>query len=146
MKLIEMVMKLPYAKIGIPAFLRASKVLGILSGTDPKTTNRLVKSILPPSRVEMSGITMSLTRESTIFPNAPPMMTPTARSITFPLTAKALNSFMMLDVTHFSLKYGLIYANESLLSGLRAFYLKIECLSNSLYRTPLLIGRRIDRK
>jgi len=53
---------------------------------------------------------------------------------------------MMFDDTRFSLKIGLIYANEALLSGLRAFYLKIESLSNSLYRTPFLIGRRIDRK
>jgi len=53
---------------------------------------------------------------------------------------------MMLDAKHFSLKFRLIIANESLLSGLIAFYLKIEGLSNSLYRTPFLIGRRIDRK
>jgi len=53
---------------------------------------------------------------------------------------------MMEDVMHFSLKFGSIYANEWLLSGLRAFYLKIRGLINSLYRTPLLIGRRIDRK
>jgi len=94
----------------------------------------------------MMGITMSFTKESTIFPNAPPIMTPTARSMTLPLTAKALNSFMMEDVMHFSLKFGSIYADEWLLSGLRAFYLKIKGLINSLYRTPLLIGRRIDRK
>jgi len=53
---------------------------------------------------------------------------------------------MMEDVIHFSFKFILISANESLLSRLRAFYLKIDGLSNSLYRTPLLIGRRIDRK
>jgi hypothetical protein len=53
-----------------------------------------------------------------------------------PLTAKALNSFTMLDATHFSLKLLLISANESQLSGLIAFYLKIESLSNSLYRIP----------
>src|SRR6476620_7537178 len=35
---------------------------------------------------------MSLTSESTILPNAPPMMTPTARSTTLPLTANSLNS------------------------------------------------------
>ena len=85
----------------------------------------------------MRGITMSFTKESTILPKAPPIMTPTARSITLPLTAKALNSFIMFDATHFSLKFVLISANESLLSGLRAFYLKIEGLSNSLYRTPV---------
>src|SRR5262245_16671409 len=34
----------------------------------------------------------SLTREVTIFPNAAPMMTPTARSTTFPFIANSLNS------------------------------------------------------
>src|SRR5262245_28694185 len=34
----------------------------------------------------------SPTSESTILPKAPPMMTPTARSITLPLTANSLNS------------------------------------------------------
>jgi len=53
---------------------------------------------------------------------------------------------MMLDAMHFSLKFGLIYTKELLLSGLRPFYLKIEGLDNSLYRNPLLIARRIDRK
>jgi len=53
---------------------------------------------------------------------------------------------MMEDVMHFSLKFVSIYAIEWLLSRLRAFYLKIRGLINSLYRTPFLIGRRIDRK
>ncbi len=132
--------------MGIPAFLRASKVLGTLSGTVPSTIKRLVKSILPPKRVEMRGMTMSFTNESTILPKAPPIMTPTAKSMTLPLTAKALNSFMMFGATNFSFKFRLISANHTLLSGVRAFYLKIVSLSNSLYRTPLFIGRRIDRK
>ncbi len=101
-KLIEMVMKLPYAKMGTPAFLRASNVRGTFSGTVPRMTKRLVKSILPPKRVEIRGITMSLTKESTIFPKAPPIMTPTARSTTLPRTAKARNSFIILDATFFS--------------------------------------------
>jgi hypothetical protein len=108
--------------------------------------NRFVKSILPPKRLDIRGMTMSFTKESTILPKAPPIMTPTARSMTLPLTAKALNSFIMFDITHFSLKSDLIYAYESVLSGLGAFYLKIEGLCNSLYRTPSFIGRRIDRK
>ena len=90
--------------MGMPAFLRASKVLGMLSGTVPNTTKRFVKSILPPKRVEMRGMTMSFTKESTIFPNAPPIMTPTARSMTLPLTAKALNYFMMLEAKYYSLE------------------------------------------
>ncbi len=38
---------------------------------------------------------MSFTTELTIFPKAPPMMMPTARSTTFPLTANSLNSEAM---------------------------------------------------
>ena len=38
------------------------------------------------------GIRMSLTSDDTILPNAPPMMTPTAMSITLPLRANSLNS------------------------------------------------------
>src|SRR6185436_16350619 len=40
----------------------------------------------------ITGMMMSLTSESTILPNAAPMMTATARSITLPLTAKSRNS------------------------------------------------------
>src|SRR5512135_3801442 len=40
----------------------------------------------------MTGMIRSLTSESTILPNAPPMITPTARSTTLPLTANSLNS------------------------------------------------------
>src|ERR1051325_3813976 len=55
---------------------------------------RLVKSTLPRS-LPMGGMMMSSTREVTIFPNAAPMMTPTARSITFPLAMNSRNSFNM---------------------------------------------------
>ena len=41
---------------------------------------------------------MSFTSESTIFPNAAPMMTAMARSMTLPLTAKSRNS-RMSDMT-----------------------------------------------
>src|SRR5438874_9673065 len=37
---------------------------------------------------------MSLTSESTIFPNAAPMMTPTAKSTTLPFSANSRNSVM----------------------------------------------------
>ena len=43
----------------------------------------------------MIGIMMSLTSEVTIFPKAEPIMTQTARSMTFPFMAKSLNSFRM---------------------------------------------------
>jgi hypothetical protein len=40
----------------------------------------------------------SPTIESTILPKAPPMITPTARSMALPLTANSLNSCIMLMV------------------------------------------------
>src|SRR5262245_22733970 len=43
----------------------------------------------------MMGMIRSPTTESTILPNAPPMITPTARSITLPLTANSRNSLAM---------------------------------------------------
>jgi hypothetical protein len=43
----------------------------------------------------MGGMITSATSELTIFPNAPPMMTPTARSTTFPRMANVLNSFII---------------------------------------------------
>ena len=42
------------------------------------------------------GMMMSPTNESTILPKAPPMITPTARSITLPFSANSLNSLIML--------------------------------------------------
>ena len=41
------------------------------------------KSVLPIS-APIGGIRMSFTNDETILPNAPPMITPTAMSITFP--------------------------------------------------------------
>src|SRR5208283_3178691 len=55
--------------------------------------NQLLKSRPPKARLT-TGMMRSLTSESTILPNAPPMITPTARSTTLPLTAKSRNSFM----------------------------------------------------
>src|SRR5262249_19426081 len=49
---------------------------------------------MPPTSTPMGGIRISLTREETIFPKAAPMMTPTARSTTFPRMMKALNSLI----------------------------------------------------
>lgn len=43
----------------------------------------------------MIGMKTSLTRPSTILPNAAPMMTPIARSTTLPRMAKLRNSFSM---------------------------------------------------
>ena len=55
---------------------------------------RFVKS-KPPIIMEMTGMTTSLTRELTIEVKAPPMMIPTARSITEPLLMNSLNSLMI---------------------------------------------------
>jgi hypothetical protein len=48
-----------------------------------------------PISLPITGMMMSLTSESTIFPKAPPMMTPTAKSSTLPLMAKSRNSCIM---------------------------------------------------
>src|SRR5580658_6202076 len=53
--------------------------------------NTLVKST-PPMNTPMMGVMTSLTRLVTIAPNAAPMITPTARSITLPRAMNALNS------------------------------------------------------
>src|SRR5213076_955437 len=55
--------------------------------------NQLLKSSPPKMRLT-TGMIRSLTSESTIFPNAAPMITPTARSTTLPLTANSRNSLM----------------------------------------------------
>src|SRR4051812_42409398 len=52
----------------------------------------------PPTSVPTNGITMSLTSEATILPNAAPMMTPTARSTTLPFIANSRNSLLRLIV------------------------------------------------
>src|SRR3954471_6186761 len=52
----------------------------------------LAKSIRPSSS-PIGGMTMPSTRSVTILPNAAPMMTPTARSMTLPRARKWRNSF-----------------------------------------------------
>src|SRR5712672_3661710 len=56
--------------------------------------NKLEKST-PCSMSPIGGMMMSSTSEPTIFPNAAPIMTPTARSITLPRMANSLNSLNM---------------------------------------------------
>src|ERR1700739_847445 len=58
--------------------------------------NRFEKSTWLRS-IPIGGMIMSCTREETIFPNAAPMMKPTARSITLPRMANSLNSLNMGD-------------------------------------------------
>ena len=55
-----------------------------------------VLKLAPPVRAPSRGIRMSLTREVTILLKAPPIMTPTAMSMMFPLRINALNSFITL--------------------------------------------------
>src|SRR5262249_24976700 len=50
----------------------------------------------PPVMTPMIGVTMSVTSELTIAPNAAPMMIPTAISTTFPFIANSLNSLNMI--------------------------------------------------
>src|SRR4051812_13709921 len=69
---------------------------GVLAGGVPSTMNRLEKSSLP-NTMPTIGMIRSLTRESTILPKAPPMITPTARSITLPFTANSRNS-LIIDI------------------------------------------------
>src|ERR1041385_7100927 len=54
------------------------------------------KSTLP-MMAPRGGIRTSLTKEVMIFPNAPPMMMPIARSSTFPRITNILNSFSIVD-------------------------------------------------
>lgn len=46
----------------------------------------------PPIIIDTTGMTTSLTREVTMAVNAPPMMIPTARSVTDPRLMNSLNS------------------------------------------------------
>src|SRR5258706_1307550 len=48
---------------------------------------------MPPTRTPISSMMMSATNDETILPKAAPMITPTARSTTLPLTANSRNSF-----------------------------------------------------
>src|SRR6478736_3270696 len=75
---------------------------------------RLEKSSLPNTR-PMIGMITSATSESTILPKAPPMITPTARSTTLPLTANSLNSLMklMLDPRALVVENGAQYREEA---------------------------------
>src|SRR5205807_8949897 len=56
-------------------------------------TNQFEKS-RPPTSLPTMGMMTSLTNESTILPNAAPMITPTARSTTLPFIANSRNSVM----------------------------------------------------
>jgi len=59
-----------------------------------RSMNRFEKSTLP-SNTPIGGITISLTSDVTIFPNAAPITIPTARSSTLPRMMNSLNSLNM---------------------------------------------------
>ena len=54
--------------------------------------------LTPPMSHPIGGMMISFTIELTIFPNAPPMITPTAMSTALPFTANALNSFSIFPI------------------------------------------------
>ena len=59
-----------------------------------KVIFKLLKSI-PPITTPITGINRSSTTEDTILLKALPITTPTAKSITFPLSINSLNSFII---------------------------------------------------
>lgn len=59
---------------------------------DEPTVKTRVEKLTFPNSNPNTGIIMSVTKDETIFPNAAPMITPTARSKALPLTANSLNS------------------------------------------------------
>ncbi len=56
----------------------------------------MLEKSTPPVNLPITGISTSLTNEPMIFPKAPPMMIPTAMSMTLPFIANSLNSDTML--------------------------------------------------
>src|SRR5258708_17605521 len=57
-----------------------------------------------PSSAPIGGMMMSSTKDKMIFPKAVPIMTPTAKSTTFPRIANSLNSFSTVFRLCFSIK------------------------------------------
>ena len=68
------------------AFSATSPCLGVI-------INFKFVKFIPPVSMEMMGIIISLTKDVTILPKAPPMITPIAISKTLPLKANSLKSF-----------------------------------------------------
>ena len=87
-KSIVTAIKLPYVRIAAPTSVASS----IVAYSPPSSATNFVAKSLPFVIRPIRGITRSLTTDVTIFWKAPPMITPTARSITLPRIAKSLNS------------------------------------------------------
>src|SRR5512132_3692710 len=79
---------------GAPAALAAASDANFCP---ERSMNRLLKSTWP-SNSPIGGMITSSTSELTILPKATPMMIPTARSTTFPLTANSRNSLRKPDI------------------------------------------------
>src|SRR5699024_1086582 len=68
-------------------------------GDDPTIKVKLEKST-PLNKAPISGIIISSTNEETIFPNAAPIITATAKSNTFPSKANFLKSSHIFFTSH----------------------------------------------
>src|SRR5437764_13649553 len=90
--------------------------------------NQLLKSSPPISR-PTTGMMRSFTSESTILPKAVPMITPTARSTTLPLTANSRNSLTMLIRSPLSLDFPIAHFDDFqlFLAGRRAQRHDVAC-------------------
>ena len=58
----------------------------------------------PPVSTPKTGMSTLSTSDDTILPKAPPIITPTAMSITLPFMANSLNSFKSLLIAQIKLK------------------------------------------
>ena len=67
------------------------------------SSSKFLAPVASKAGVSNYGVITSATNEETIEPKAPPIITPIAKSRTFPLTAKSLNSFKNPII--FSLKF-----------------------------------------
>ena len=94
--------------------IRKNDITYVLAGRDKGKTGKVLKIDRKKCRVLVEGLNMmshytkksektpnggiikSLSNDVTIFPNAPPMTTPTAMSTTFPLMANSLNSLIIV--------------------------------------------------
>lgn len=74
----------------------ALRKLPYLNCASPTVRVSELKSGSPP-KAEISGVSRSATKDVTMAPNAAPMTTATARSMTFPCMRNFLNPLMITD-------------------------------------------------
>src|SRR5699024_6095453 len=98
------------------------KLPTIMSPPPGRWMARAARALLSPVNSPRTGLMMSLTREVVMELKAPPMTTPTARSMTLPRMAKALNSrknfFMLSYVLRSRLPVGGLLLRRLLSGGL----------------------------